>query len=131
MIRRAAKMTATSLSLKQAIDVLLLPSRGSRVVGKLAFLGEKLARMEAASSSTPTDLMSAVKHLVEHNPFDEEERHLGTVERGMHANDAVLDRKTAHLDGPLLCSEDRRPPSDARLQHPFEVPPVQAIENVL
>ena len=87
--------------------------------------------MEAASAPTPADLVPAMKHFVKNDPFDEEKRHLDTVQRGMDADDAVLDRKTSHLDGPLVRPKNRRPPSDLRVQRPLEIPLVQAIEDLL
>src|SRR4051794_6012041 len=102
---------------QQAVEVRLFPGAGAVVFGEGLLLVEEGPGVEAAAAVRAPHLVLAVQHLVEDDPRYEEPGHVLLIQRGVDANDAILDGEAAHLDRAPAAALDRaRPPSDARLQ---------------
>src|SRR5262249_1743242 len=126
--RSDVSRSAAGLHPQQAIQVRLLPGAGAVVVGEQPLFGKELRAVEAAPAVLALHLVLAVQHLVIDDPRDEVVRHAVLIERGMDADDPVLDREAAHLDRPAPPAARRdRPPGDARLQPTCKVRGVQPI----
>ena len=71
---------------------------GAGVLLEQALLCQEGLGVELAAPVHHRDVVLLVQHLVVDDPLDEVARHEGAVQRGVDADQAVLDRVGAHLD---------------------------------
>src|SRR5438105_2021790 len=112
--------------MKNAVEIIAFPAAGAFEVLELRFLLQELGRVEDAAAADERDVVHLVQHLVIDDPLYEEARHELAVERGMDADEAILDRVAAHLDRiAALALAGALAPGDARIDDAVEVARVE------
>src|SRR5262245_9806161 len=80
------------------VEIRAFPQSGAVVVLEGALLLEELGRVELAPAADDGDVVHLVEHLVVDDPLEEERWDEAPIQRGVDADQALLDRIRAHLD---------------------------------
>src|SRR5678815_2371500 len=115
---------------QQRIEMTALPHLRLIVELEAGLVGEELLRVELAPPVLDPDVVDLVKHLVEHDPCDEEPRDERAIERAVDADQAILDRVAAYLYrvAPARAAAARAP-RDRGVDAVVEVARVELIED--